>query len=243
MSSRSYDKIKRKLSKLVSDGEPSSLKSTVVTKETNQPIGPFSHAFFLSPQTEPAPQEASIEPIPSNPPQPKPAQVSIVETFRISEKFSPSIRDPINFFDLVLSRWINAYWKKDISIDTFVLEDVLARSLPSYARLMLALLSDHSITSRFSTTGACCIELLFDINQKRLFITLKNTSQVFTIDVYAYWPQQMSQIIRDAASVRDLIRRVPEEGHAYLPDELLRRNRLANEFNSTGIKYQKDFTF
>jgi hypothetical protein len=168
---------------------------------------------------------------------------NIHQSVLLSEKFTPALKDPINFFDSFLHGYIISIWENKNKDEKYTPIERLTRPFASYVRLLFDLVSDEQQVKQFKLQGEATLEISFETQRKRIDFHLKCNSQSVILQFFYYRPHAISEVIRAASGIRDIVDNFPLEGRTYLPDELVRRYNLANEWEAKGISYTHAFSF
>lgn len=168
---------------------------------------------------------------------------SVQQSILLSEKFTPALKDPINFFDSFLHGYIISIWENKNKDEKYTPIERLTRPFASYVRLLFDLVSDEQQVKQFKLQGEATFEINFDTQSKRINFHLKCNSQNAILQFFYYRPHAISEVLRAANGIRDIVDNFPAEGYVYLPDELVRRYNLANEWEAKGITYTHAFSF
>ena len=168
---------------------------------------------------------------------------SVQQSILLSEKFTPALKDPVNFFDSFLHGYLSSIWENTSKGEKYIPNERFTRPFASYVRLLLDLVSDEQQVSQFKAQGDATLEISFETQRKRIDFHLKCNSQSVILQFFYYRPHAISEVIRAASGIRDIVDNFPLEGRTYLPDELVRRYNLANEWEAKGISYTHAFSF
>ena len=168
---------------------------------------------------------------------------SVQQSILLSEKFTPALKDPVNFFDSFLHGYLSSIWENTSKGEKYIPNERFTRPFASYVRLLLDLVSDEQQVSQFKAQGDATLEISFETQRKRIDFHLKCNSQSVILQFFYYRPHAIIEVIRAASGIRDIVDNFPLEGRTYLPDELVRRYNLANEWEAKGISYTHAFSF